>query len=180
MLGLVLLVVGLFGCDHATKIAAKAALEGGGQVVAIAPTVLRGAVELRYVENDDVAFSALHHLGVPQPPAVLTALSVLAIAAVVALAIFGRRRKVAAGAELAGAPPSREERVAQVGFSFIIAGALGNVVDRMVRGYVVDFIHVRGWPVFNVADVVVVIGMALIALTSFRDPHLGGRALRAG
>ena len=54
------LVLGLFGCDHATKIAAKASLEGSA-AVPIAPEVLRGTVELRYAQNDDVAFSALSY-----------------------------------------------------------------------------------------------------------------------
>jgi lipoprotein signal peptidase len=37
-----------------------------------------------------------------------------------------------------------------------------------VRGYVIDFIHVRGWPVFNVADIAVVVGIALVGLASVR------------
>jgi signal peptidase II len=50
------------------------------------------------------------------------------------------------------------------GFACIVAGALGNALDRAARGHVVDFIHVRFWPVFNVADILVVAGLAILIL----------------
>lgn len=68
--------------------------------------------------------------------------------------------------------PSLEDTplVEHVGYGFFLAGALGNVVDRAVRDYVVDFIHVAHWPVFNVADVLVGIGIGLWALARLRSP----------
>ena len=39
---------------------------------------------------------------------------------------------------------------------------MGNLVDRAFRGYVVDFVHVRYWPVFNVADAYLVVGIGLL------------------
>ncbi len=50
-----------------------------------------------------------------------------------------------------------------------LGGALGNVLDRVRLGYVVDFLHVRYWPVFNVADSCIVIGVALLALEMLRE-----------
>jgi signal peptidase II len=55
----------------------------------------------------------------------------------------------------------------------VLGGALGNLTDRIVRapglrGEVVDFIDVRIWPVFNVADMAVVSGALLLAWTSIR------------
>lgn len=51
---------------------------------------------------------------------------------------------------------------------FIITGALGNLIDRLVNGYVVDFIHwfYKGfdWPVFNLADAYVTVGMILLII----------------
>ena len=44
--------------------------------------------------------------------------------------------------------------------SLIIIGALSNVIDRIVYGYVVDYINVFVWPVFNLADVLIVVGVA--------------------
>lgn len=48
--------------------------------------------------------------------------------------------------------------------SVIIAGALGNCIDRVFRGYVVDFINFTYWPVFNVADIAVVCGTIFLAI----------------
>jgi signal peptidase II len=62
-----------------------------------------------------------------------------------------------------------------VALAMIVGGALGNVVDRAVRGggsgflggSVVDFIDFRWWPVFNVADMGVVVGAILLVVSSF-------------
>jgi signal peptidase II len=44
-----------------------------------------------------------------------------------------------------------------------LGGAMGNLVDRVVRGYVVDFIDVGFWPIFNIADVSIVVGVGILA-----------------
>jgi signal peptidase II len=69
-------------------------------------------------------------------------------------------------------------RVALVGIGLVIGGALGNLVDRAFRsgdgfmgGGVVDFIDLQWWPVFNVADMGVVIGAVLLVLGSGHDPE---------
>ena len=53
-----------------------------------------------------------------------------------------------------------------ISISMIIGGALGNYIDRLFRGYVVDFIDFRIWPVFNVADIFVVVGGLLLILSA--------------
>jgi signal peptidase II len=53
--------------------------------------------------------------------------------------------------------------LAQVGFGLVAGGALGNVTDRLVHGYVIDFIAVPHFYVFNVADAAITIGLILIA-----------------
>jgi signal peptidase II len=64
----------------------------------------------------------------------------------------------------------RDWRVA-LPFALIIAGALGNVIDRLRFGYVVDFVqwYWRSfhWPVFNLADSCIVVGAVLMLLSSF-------------
>lgn len=55
-----------------------------------------------------------------------------------------------------------------IGFSLILAGAIGNLVDRIMYGYVIDFIDIRFWPVFNVADSAITIGAAIIAWKCFQ------------
>lgn len=46
-----------------------------------------------------------------------------------------------------------------------MGGAVGNAVDRINRGYVVDFFHVHGFPIFNVADSGIVVGVVVIIIT---------------
>ena len=145
-LGILLLTLSLFGCDHATKLAAEQSLSHGRAV-----DVVSGVLELRFTTNDDTAFSLLHNLGIPRPPIVLMAASALALLGVIAMWLAARKRA---------------SRVQHVGFALVLAGALGNVVDRAVRGAVVDFIHVTHWPIFNVADIAVVVGVALLGLTA--------------
>ena len=62
----------------------------------------------------------------------------------------------------------------------ILGGALGNVYDRVVHGYVVDFLHFywQDWhfPAFNLADTAITIGAAMMILDLFRKPANGGDA----
>ncbi len=55
-----------------------------------------------------------------------------------------------------------EKRIFIIGLSIIIGCALGNLIDRVRLGYVVDFIDVKFWPVFNFADIGIVGGTILI------------------
>ena len=66
--------------------------------------------------------------------------------------------------------PNRS-RLLPVAISLVLGGAIGNLIDRLRFGYVVDFIdvHYRGWhwPAFNVADSVIVIGVILLLIEGF-------------
>ncbi len=69
--------------------------------------------------------------------------------------------------------PKVATRMSAIGLGLILGGALGNVTDRVIRGpgvsgRVVDFIDLRIWPVFNLADSAIVIGAFLVALAAFR------------
>jgi signal peptidase II len=133
----------LVGCDHATKGIAKAELDGGG-----ARELIPGVVDLRYVENTDVAFNLLRWI----PETIRFPL----------LLVFGAIALLALGVLLFRG--SREPRLRRLALVLVTAGAIGNYADRAVRGYVVDFLHVHHWPVFNVADVYVSAGYVLLAL----------------
>lgn len=65
----------------------------------------------------------------------------------------------------------RDGRI-QAGITLLIGGALGNVIDRVVYGHVVDFLdfHAAGWhwPAFNIADAAITIGVALIIWAELR------------
>lgn len=56
-------------------------------------------------------------------------------------------------------------------YALVLAGAIGNLIDRLVHGYVIDFLHVYyqqyDFPVFNIADVAISIGAALLLLDAF-------------
>jgi signal peptidase II len=64
------------------------------------------------------------------------------------------------------------DRVTTMGLSLIIAGAIGNLIDRLWYGYVVDFLDVYvsiyHWPAFNVADSAICIGVGFLLLEVFR------------
>ena len=68
----------------------------------------------------------------------------------------------------------RDETWTAVAVALILGGALGNVYDRVVHGYVVDFLHFYWqnyhFPAFNLADVGITIGAAMMILDMFRKP----------
>ncbi len=139
---------GLFGCDHATKVVAEHALSSG-RVVTVVPRVL----ELRYARNDDVAFSALSSWDLPHKAAILLVVSLLVLALTALMWMRHRRLSI------------KSWTLGDVGFAFVFAGALGNVLDRLARGYVIDFIHLSHWPIFNVADACIVVGLIALGLS---------------
>jgi signal peptidase II len=147
---LMLMTLALVGCDHATKAVAQSALAGRGPV-----TLLSGVLDLRYAENHDTAFSLLRGVDWHGKVAALAALSAIEIAVV--LYLWWRHR--------------RSSLAEQAGYALIVAGAIGNVLDRVRRGFVIDFIHLHRWPVFNVADIAIVAGGLLLLLTLVRRPR---------
>src|SRR5262249_6986367 len=63
-------------------------------------------------------------------------------------------------------------RIYIVAFSLILGGAIGNLIDRIVYGYVIDFIDFRIWPVFTIANSAIPIGAVIIAVNFF---HLSAK-----
>jgi signal peptidase II len=143
LLGLLAVLV---GCDHVTKYAAKSRLEGDHP-----RQLIRGVLDLHYTENTDVAFNGLRFIPetTRKPMLVITG----GVAVLGLLIVLMRRGGLAWGT---------------LALLLITAGAVGNYTDRILRGYVVDFLYVRHWPVFNVADVYVTVGGVLLAITMFR------------
>ena len=133
----------LVGCDHTTKHLAETSLRYSGPKV-----LVPGVLDLSYVQNHDVAFNLLSWMPTTWRAPLLLAIGVLAV---VGLVVWLAKRR--------SAPPLQAVAVAQ-----ILSGALGNTADRLLRGYVVDFIHVHRWPVFNVADIAVVVGVILLLI----------------
>ncbi len=154
LVSLVLLV----GCDHVTKGVAKVELDGGGAL-----QLIRGVVDLHYVENRDVAFNLLRWVPEAIRAPGLLVFGAVAILALGLLLFLGRS----------------QPRLARVALVLVTAGAIGNYLDRVVRGYVVDFVHVHHWPVFNVADVYVTVGYGLLAWALLGYDRSGAASLEA-
>jgi signal peptidase II len=149
LFSLLLLVLALVGCDHATKAVAEAELSRSAPM-ALVP----GFLELRYVENDDTAFSLTRSITSRLKAPLLAVGSLLGLLGVATVV----KRKL---------PAARSsERIA---LALMAAGGIANVADRLRRGYVVDFIYLHHWPVFNVADVLIVVGLGWLAAVAGRD-----------
>ena len=149
-LALVLVVGGTIGCDRATKHVATAALAGSGS-----RTFLAGTIHLQYAENSGGFLS----LGADLPPVARTALFTVATGLMlVALVATGIRMRWSGWRRL--------------GLALFMAGAVSNWFDRATRGSVVDFISVGLGPlrtgIFNVADVAILLGAALVMLAEWR------------
>ena len=90
---------------------------------------------------------------------------------------------VAAGVVVAIARSARRLRSMSwaIALGLLLGGALGNLGDRLfrapgpLRGYVVDWIRLPHWPVFNLADSAIVVGGALLVLLSSRGVGIDGR-----
>lgn len=144
-------VVGV-ALDQIAKQLAEAFLRGQGLV-----TVVEGFFELRYARNPGAFFS----LGADLAPSVRRIFFIAASAAASALIV-----RLYAKAE-----PG--QRLFRGSLALLLAGALGNLVDRVLWGEVIDFVHLywRGvfdWATFNVADTYIVGGLALLVVDTFR------------
>lgn len=147
---LLLLCLSTIGCDRVSKSTASELLPTTGAV-----SVVDGVFELRYTENRGIAFGFLHDLDHAAVPWVL-GLGAL-VGTLVVVTHWWRRR--------------RASFVEQASYAAIAAGGAANGLDRLGDGSVVDFMHVTGWPIFNVADIAVVIGGVLFVVV-----HLWERA----
>jgi signal peptidase II len=67
----------------------------------------------------------------------------------------------------------RDERLLPAAFALIIGGAIGNVIDRLMHGAVVDFLYFHagryGWPAFNLADAAITLGVGMMLWGQFRS-----------
>lgn len=144
----VVLALALVGCDHATKELALSTFRSEPLKLAW------GALTLTYTENRDMAFGLLS--SILSESARLWVLTTIKSVAVVVGAIYLVARSQSA---------SLRELLA---VTLVVAGAAGNLVDRVSRGYVIDFLHVPHWPVFNVADIAIVCGYGLFFTSLIR------------
>ena len=141
-------------------------------VVAMVPfgagfTVIPGFFRIVQARNRGIAFGLFGSSG----PLVQTAL----LAGIVLIVVF-----IAVQLHRAGAG----SRLAAAGLALVLGGAIGNLIDRLARGEVVDFLDVfvrwggaeHHWPTFNVADSAITVGACLVILAELlrglKEPHV--------
>jgi signal peptidase II len=64
--------------------------------------------------------------------------------------------------------------LAQIAFGIIAGGAVGNLIDRLAHGYVIDYISARSFYIFNFADACITVGTALLLVDAFRHRQARG------
>lgn len=111
-------------------------------------TALERWVSLTHVTNTGAAFGLFPDHGV--------LFMVIAVVVVAAIVVYYRH--------LPG-----EQWLVQTSLGLQLGGALGNLLDRLRYGHVIDFIDFKVWPVFNLADSAVVVGVALLAYYLLRS-----------
>jgi signal peptidase II len=163
LLGLVTAVLTL-AADQATKLY----LLFGYDLPAHAPIRLGPFFDLVFTRNTGISY------GLFQTEGTFGHLALVAfkVAAIIALLVWLTRTK---------------DRLSAVSLGLIIGGALGNAIDRLAYGWVLDFVyfHIRtaewqfNWYVFNLADVTIVVGVAGLLYDSLRGPAPQKRPDRA-
>jgi signal peptidase II len=142
--------LGVYLADRASKLWAAHVL--AGRPVALGP------VRLAYTTNSGGAF------GIGQRAPLLFAVATVAVAAGIVWVSRHLERPLVA-----------------LGLGLLLGGALGNLTDRLARGEgfldgkVVDFVDLRVWPVFNVADSAIVIGALLLLIAALQRPRSAAR-----
>lgn len=117
--------------------------------------VINGLFNIFYIRNKGAAFSFLANVSWRLP----FFIAISAVASLVIIVAFTRLRD--------------EQRLAQASLAMIFSGAVGNMIDRVRLGEVIDFLDVywkgHHWPAFNVADSFICVGVALLALDMLRE-----------
>ena len=133
--------------DQATKAIVRATLPLYDSVV-----VIPGFLSLTHVRNTGAAFGLLSGVEFPYKTAAMT---LIALVALIAIVVYGIRT-------------TAHQPVAQIGLALVAGGAVGNLIDRVAAGHVIDFVDVYwfGWHfwAFNAADAGITSGAALLII----------------
>jgi signal peptidase II len=142
-----LVAAGIVVADQVTKAIVRAHL-----ALHESTTLVPGLVDVTHVRNTGAAFGLLNAADFPFKTA---AIALAATAALVLIAVYA-------------ATLAPHQRVARLGLTVVIGGAVGNLIDRLTVGYVLDFVDVywRGYHfwAFNVADAAITAGVSILIL----------------
>ncbi len=145
-----LLIILLVSLDQLTKALVVKSLFLFQQI-----EIIPGFFNLTRIHNRGIIFGAFSNLDQPAGRIILTIASLMAL--IVVLIFYLKTPKT--------------EIMIKFFFSLILAGALGNLIDRLTRGYVVDFIDLHigrhHWPYFNLADTFISVGGLLLLFSIF-------------
>jgi signal peptidase II len=133
-----IVLAGLLALDQATKQLVTSALERGDEQRVIA------GIKIVNVRNTGVAFGQLSGGG--------AAVAIVVALAVVALLVYFARHA--------------QQRWMWLPTGLLLGGALGNIIDRVRLGAVVDFIKLPYWPAFNVADAAITVAVIVLLLVA--------------
>jgi len=146
----VVVAIVAFALDRITKVLVEERITLGDRI-----QLLGDALQLRHTRNSGIAFGLFSDAGA----------FVVAGSLVVGVLLFVFMLRV-----------NPTDYVTILGGALITGGALGNLADRVQYQYVVDFIHLPRFPTFNVADICITVGVALVLLAQVRELR---RELRA-
>ncbi|MEA3515296.1 MAG: signal peptidase II [Nanoarchaeota archaeon] len=113
--------------------------------------LIRNFLDLTFVKNTGAGFGILRGQF-----ALLIFLNIIVIIFIVWLMIY-----------------TKKSLLADISLALIFGGAVGNLLDRVIFGFVTDFINFTFWPVFNIADSAVTVGVVMLAyclMSDIRDP----------
>ena len=141
-LGIIVLMLGL---DQVSKWLVRDAMDLGQSI-----PIISSLMSLTYIENRGAAFGIMAGGRV-----LFIALTFLLLA----FLLWYRHQN------------KHQSFLLEISTGLIIAGALGNLIDRIVKSSVTDFIDFHFFPIFNVADIVVTCGVFLMAVFIFKDEN---------
>ena len=122
-------------------------------------TLVEGLARLTHVQNRGAAFGILSDADLPYQSVLFAVVSIVALGAI---AVYAWKLPISS-------------RLPQTALALIMGGAVGNLLDRVRLGYVIDYVDVywgrHHWPAFNVADSAISIGVALLVLDILRNPQ---------
>ncbi|MCR4403214.1 MAG: signal peptidase II [Firmicutes bacterium] len=132
-----LIAAAVIAVDQGTKILVERSMPGGGAIA-----LLGGAAHIVHVRNAGSAFGIFRTATIPM------LVSALVVTWWLVANLTGTMRG--------------SGRVFETGSSVMVGGALGNLIDRVRAGCVVDFVDFHFWPVFNLADTAIAVGALLV------------------
>ena len=149
-----ILILALIGIDQLTKLLVRTSLSSSRSI-----EIIGGFFNLTYVENRGAAFGLLQNMKV----------FFVAVALIVAIVGLVYIHKSKSKDKSRSRKDIRIARINRLAVSTIIGGAIGNLIDRLWLGYVVDFFDFRFiWSyVFNFADILVVVGTVFFCISMF-------------